>query len=322
MATTAPNAAISADHNNSKYNQFQWSTYPIPSHNGDATNEYFTIRHLKQGRTGARKTWPAAEMLLEYLVRHGGLQQQHFSNHEDEVDNDVLNLTEAPSSSTMPRQTDNMADQTYNIVEIGGGTGFLSVGLALALNQPQSPNVRLLCTDHDAPTLKNMRFNVAEQPRNRQIPKSVRVQSLDWGDSVGGDKFSRAVRNQFVSKGKQHDTNNDDPICRLTHLIGSDVHWGEATLEPLSSVISGFKLRNPRIIVILLLQERTPNAVASLQASIEDKVHRGSCSQALLDGFSVRVREIVHSRHGDPLQDGTADAATSTHTQPMKLVEC
>ena len=62
-------------------NKFKWQTYDVPQRwiegedePPDASDASITIRHLKQGATGAVKTWPAASVLLEYLVQRGGLR--------------------------------------------------------------------------------------------------------------------------------------------------------------------------------------------------------------------------------------------------------
>ena len=302
-------------------NKYQWNSYEIPPwpFDGEATlgDSNLVIRHLKQGRTGAVKTWPAAELLLDYLVRRGGLSAGTTNIDDDTLDL-TLPLTEANQATCSQKQR-------YNIVELGGGSGYLSIALALSLNRQASlqkcgrfqPRVRIICTDHDGPTIKNMRHNVARQPRESNVPKAMCVETMGWDDDVGGDKFSKAVGRQFSNLTAQPTQNTKekdekDPIGLLTHLIGSDVHWGEATLDPLSSVISGFKLRNPDLRVILLLQERTPGAVAVLRGEIERKVKcglqaLGTSHQGSLTDFAINMRNVVHD---------------SANLAPMKMVEC
>jgi hypothetical protein len=283
---------------------------------------------LKQGRTGARKTWPAAELLLDYLVLKGGL----LSGNSQSASEDVLDLTGLhPQYQSLQEDLSAYENtESFNIVELGAGTGYLGVGLAMALNKDNfRPKVRLLCTDHDTPTIKNMRYNISDQPRDRKLQKAVRAEILDWGEDVGGSRFSDAVERQFrqptittitttSSNNKELVESNDykveDPIRLLTHLIAADVHWGGATLDPLSSVISGIKLRNPNIAVIILLQERNPNAVAQLKSEIARKVQVGReamvHTSALLDDFSVRVRDVMHDHVG------------LSPTDMMKVIEC
>jgi hypothetical protein len=420
----------------------------------------FALRHLKQGATGAVQTWSTAGVLLEYLVRHGGLQQQqqqqepapapqHVVFHNSRSSDSVLDLTTQTCINHAPSALP-PTQKCYNIVELGAGSGYLGVGLALALNreacrrynhnhnshnhnhhdnhhhdygddgkhnpnnvqqsdettststsiippantstsererprprhrqrQPFQPQVLVLCTDNDKATIKNMRHNIVHQPRDKNVGKAVRVEPLDWqclGDSYNNNsrnnnntpleddndndydfvepkhkhnshsrihnnnqradhKFSKAVGSMFVgasaSAGADNDHNdnnndhNDDPIRRLTHVLGSDVHFGETTLEPLSSVIAAIKLRAPHVHVIVLLKERAANqqSVVELQHNIETKVtqglerltaaehtklhstttsmhqhphqhqHREQLLRLLQHGFSVRVRDVV-----------------------------
>eukprot|EP00979_Chaetoceros_neogracilis_P007060 scaffold1472_cov245-Chaetoceros_neogracile.AAC.3 len=309
--------------------KFQWSTFEVPRlplEEEDFANEEkeepsppetFTIRHMKQGATGAVKTWPAAEVLLDYLVRRGGLRNVCDKLSADDDSGNVegiLDLTCPPSekfeaSNCSISQQSLPSSKPYNIVELGGGTGYLSVGLSLALNtnDGRAPNVRIMCTDNDRTTIKNMRHNIARQPKDRNLNKTVRIESLGWGTDVGGDKFAKLVELQFGKKMKNAQlptsTNNneeepkeEDPIRLLSHIVASDVHYGATTLRPLSSIISAFKLRNPDIAVILLLKERSPNAVAQLKHEIEAKVRCGlefEQQYELLE-FSVSVRDICH----------------------------
>ena len=129
----------------------------------------FTIRHLKQGATGAVRTWPAAEVLLDYLVRRGGLLGSVFAARRD--DNTVLDLSGAPNAMQQASDAKQIAERTasdcYNVMELGAGSGYLGVGLSSAMNheacrrfnrnssrdkhlrQPFQPQVRVMCTDND-----------------------------------------------------------------------------------------------------------------------------------------------------------------------------
>ena len=83
--------------------------------------QLFTVRHLKQGATGAVKTWPVAEVLLHYLVRRDGFRdvsQKILGNQT--LNARTLDLTtvsttksEAPSMRDIPP----IGDKCYNIVE-------------------------------------------------------------------------------------------------------------------------------------------------------------------------------------------------------------
>ena len=298
-------------------NKFFWHQHETI---GQHPKEKFTIRSLKQGSTGAVKTWPCAPILLEYLVLRNGLCQDTTSVPLDAP----LDMTESPKQMKA-----SSSDDHYNIVELGAGTGYLGIGLALSINHDNrvrndliqhndnsmgsscSPKLRIMCTDSDKQTMKNMRYNVHEQSREKNLTKAVRVQSLSWGADIGGIEFSNAVKSHFGSK----DNVEEDPLRLITHLIASDVHFGTHTLEPLSSVIAAFKLRVPDGIVIALLRDRSAEScvdVSQLKATIEAKVERGrrqvpnddACGTKLND-FSVHVREV---RHGE--------------VEHMKLVEC
>ena len=108
----------------------------------------------------------------------------------------------------------------YNIMELGGGTGYMSVALALALNhiestssdisqsQSQCPaRVRVMCTDNDRATIKNMRHNISRQPHSMNMNKTVRIESLDWGSELhmeqADGKFMNAVRSHFQQPKKK-----------------------------------------------------------------------------------------------------------------------
>ena len=310
----------------------------------------FLIRSLKQGSTGAVKTWPACEVLLEYLVRRGGLRDTEekldvstaATSAESQNDASVLDMTSnppSPSSSIEFIDPPTMADDpTLNIVELGGGNGTLGVGLAMALSGVDDknstvtkkkksgfqPNAKIMCTDNDHRTVKNMRFNVTQQPKECKIGKAVRAESLDWSEEIGGEDFASRVEDQFgggSSKNDQEmeegdaDNSADDPMQLVTHVVGSDIHFGHTTLDPLSSVIAAFKLRNPQINVTLLMKERNPENyadVADLATEIEAKVSKGleeeddnSTIGDELQDFSVSVRDVLH----DEIEN-------------MKLLEC
>ena len=316
----------------------------------------FLIRSLKQGSTGAVKTWPACEVLLEYLVRWGGLRDTEekldataSTTSAEQNASTVLDMTSSgngsgngmsppsPSSTIEFIDPPTMADDpTLNIVELGGGNGTLGVGLAMALNGTDEantstsktsksgfrPNARIMCTDKDHRTVKNMRFNVTQQPKECKIGKAVRAESLDWGHEIGGEDFASRVEDQFGGSLKNDQENVDgadnspeDPMQLVTHVIGSDIHFGHTTLDPLSSVIAAFKLRNPQINVTLLMKERNPENyadVADLATEIEAKVSKGleeeddnSTIGDELQDFSVSVRDVLH----DEIEN-------------MKLLEC
>ena len=160
-----------------------------------------------------------------------------------------------------------------------------------------------------------MRYNVAQQSRG--VRQAVRVSRLAWSTAIGGEDLALAVQQHFAARSHanqdQDKVEDNDPLQRITHVIASDVHWGTATLEPLSDVIAALKCRNPHLAVTLLLQERQPHAVQALQAKIQDKVAAGLTKEssprhgAALDDFSVQVRTVVHDM---------GDSVT------IKLVEC
>lgn len=323
-------------------------------HRNQQPPKRFLIRSLKQGSTGAVKTWPACEVLLDYLVRRGGLRDTEekldsstcaSSSAEKSDAPAVLDMTSpsSPSSSIEFIDPPTMADDpTLNIVELGGGNGTLGVGLAMALNSIDDannsstaiasknkksgfqPNVKIMCTDNDHRTVKNMRFNVMQQPKECKVGKAVRAESLDWGVDIGGEDFASRIEDQFgdgSSKNDQEmdegdaDNSSDDPMQLVTHVVGSDIHFGHTTLDPLSSVIAAFKLRNPQINVTLLMKERNPENyadVADLATEIEVKVSKGleeeddnSTIGDELQDFSVSVRDVLH----DEIEN-------------MKLLEC
>ena len=327
-----------------------------PNQNQQQPPKSFLIRSLKQGSTGAVKTWPACEVLLEYLVRWGGLRDTEekldastctcasSSAKKSDASVAVLDMTfpTSPSSTIEFIDPPTMADDpTLNIVELGGGNGTLGVGLAMALNGIDDtnntaiaskankksgfqPNVKIMCTDNDHRTVKNMRFNVSQQPKECKIGKAVRAESLDWSEEIGGEDFASRIEDQFgggPSKNDQErqegdaDNSSYDPMQLVTHVVGSDIHFGHTTLDPLSSVIAAFKLRNPQINVTLLMKERNPENyadVADLATEIEVKVSKrlededdNSTIGDELQDFSVSVRDVLH----DEIEN-------------MKLLEC
>jgi len=96
----------------------------------------------------------------------------------------------------------------------------------------------------------------------------------------------------------------------ITHVIGSDVHFGHQTLQPLSSVIAAIKHRNPLVQVIIMLKERSENGVADLVAEIEKKLQGqegNHNADSQYNKFPVHVRDVIES--GVP-------------ELKMKLVEC
>lgn len=295
----------------SQSNQYIWNEYEAPrwplgdatsdeeeeeegTSNGDNKESHsFTLRHLKQGATGAVRTWPVAEVMLDYLVRYGGLSLPVNNS----INAPALDLTlPSPSRKQLLESMQEQQDtpSCYNILELGAGSGYLGIGLALSLNaNALACRARILCTDMDKNTIKNMRYNLT----SRKLNKTVRVQSLAWGEeSLDQPKFLQALRTLFQTKS---DADDVDPISLLTHVIGSDVHYGETTLEPLSSVIAAIKLRNPQVNVSLMMKERTPDTMVQLQSRIEDK------TTTKLPGFTVSLRDVLHE-----------------HLTTVKLLEC
>ena len=294
----------------------------------------FLIRSLKQGSTGAVKTWPACEVLLEYLVRRGGLRdtEEKLDAISEGSNASVLPVDMTTSAGTSPPSPSSSVefidpptmddDATLNIVELGGGNGTLGVGLAMALNGSHTeakksfqPNAKIMCTDHDHRSVKNMRFNVMQQPKECKVGRAVRAESLDWGNEIGGDDFTSRVEDQFGASRATTDNNKADPMQLVTHVVGSDIHFGHTTLDPLSSVVAAFKLRNPQINVTLLMKERNPENnpdVADLATEIEAKVSKGlededddSIIGEEMKDFSVSVRDVLHDEF-----------------ENMKLLEC
>ena len=292
---------------------------------GDGCVETFSIRHMKAGRTGARKTWSAAPILLDYLTLQNGLQSLEDKNVEEagSVLNMALNTTTKSCdisgiSQSISQSSD---DKQYNILELGGGSGYVSVGLAKSVSsspkKSHSSNMKIMCTDMDRETIKNMRHNICA---NKET-KIIAIEKLDWGSDIGGIKFAKALERKFnavKSKSKSEEKGDDDcycpdPIKLLTHVIGSDVHFGVATLDPLSSIISSIKVRNPNVQVIIMNRERSSNSVAELVEQIELKVNQKMNGNELIHhggdggGFTVHVRDVIQA--GDPGLN-------------MKLVEC
>lgn len=356
---SSPGSNSTASSISTQSNKFRWSTHAVPRASWatdededradpqSTPSESFVIRSLKQGTTGAVKTWPVCDVLLDYLVRYGGLRDVNDKiTSADEATTcssdstiggpDVLDLTLPPSPSLQNlKPTDG---STFNIVELGAGTGCLGVGLAMSLNRedddidantcdrkcleysvpthsksnehrrnvPFRPTANVMCTDNDRATMKNMKYNISEQPRENNINRAVRIETLGWGDDIGGEKFSKAVGLQFRRKSCTEMHPDADPIRLATHLVASDVHYGMTTLDPLSSVISAFKLRNPDVIVVVLIKERNAKAfkgAAEIKSEIEAKVRCGmemdhhdysTRESELLQDFSVSVRDVRH----------------------------
>ena len=290
---------------------FTWETYTVPraSSSDDDGAETFEIRTMKSGRTGARKTWAAAPVLLDYLTLKDGLKDIHLKNFDD-----VDSVLDMALESNSP---DRLRTNSYcNILELGGGSGFVSVGLAKALRSSSDPatcKTKIMCTDSDKNTIKNMRYNVIENNES----KTIAVQKLDWSDDdIGGDKFASALERTFKTNKNisAHDDVVEEPQSNdvfdlLTHVIGSDVHFGHQTLQPLSSVIAAIKHRNPMVQVIIMLKERSEDGVADLVKELEQKLQEGHDDEESRqsDTFTVHARDVIES--GEPeLQ--------------MKLVEC
>lgn len=291
-------------------NAFMWETYAVPDPDAASSDgtETFEIRTMKAGCTGARKTWSAAPVLLDYLSLKDGLRDISLKNFDD------------GSSLDMALEADSDGLRTHsccNILELGGGSGFLSVGLAKSLRSSSDPatcTTKIMCTDSDKNTIKNMRYNVVENNES----KTIAVQKLDWSDDdIGGDKFASALERMFRAKNTAYDNIEEqnssfdpDPMSLITHVIGSDIHFGHQTLQPLSSIIAAIKHRNPSVQVIIMLKERSENGVAGLVAEIEKKLqgHEGNNDQdSRCNNFPVHVRDVIES--GVP-------------ELKMKLVEC
>lgn len=281
-------------------NAFTWETYAVPKIAADGC-ETFEIRTLKAGRTGARKTWSAAPVLLDYLSLKDGLKDIKEKNFGD---GSLLDMALESKGNCSQH------NHSYNILELGGGSGFLSVGLAKSLRSSSDPftcNAKIMCTDNDKNTMKNMRWNVCENNES----KTIATQKLDWSDSIGGDKFASALERKFKAKNTsrfvEEQNNSVDPITLLTHVIGSDIHFGHQTLQPLSSIIAAIKHRNPIAQVIIMLKERSENGVSDLVAEIEKKLQEGNNGHDNQCNFTVHVRDVVE---------------TGVPELNMKLVEC
>ena len=135
---------------------------------------------------------------------------------------------------------------------------------------------------------------------------------LEWSNEVGGDKFDKALERNFrVTTDDSISKYNSDPVTLLTHVIASDVHYGETTLHPLSSIIASIKYRNPHVQVIMMLNERSAlkDSIAELVEQIELKV-----LQKHEDGyvFNIHVRDVIQS---SPTIGGESKLQ-------MKLIEC
>ena len=294
-------------------NAFTWETYAVPAAASASSassdgQEMFEIRTMKAGRTGARMTWSAAPVLLDYLSLKDGLKDINLKN----FDGSLLDMTLETDSDGLRTHS----FYNYNILELGGGSGFLSVGLAKALRSSSDPatyRTKVMCTDSDTNTIKNMRYNVTENNES----KTIAVQKLDWSDDdIGGDKFASALERTFKAKNTTQDVVEDqnssfDPISLLTHVIGSDVHFGHQTLQPLSSIIAAIKYRNPTVQVIIMLKERSENGVADLVSEIEKKLkERDNDEDGVCNNYTVHVRDVKESKVPEESE------------LKMKLVEC
>ena len=290
--------------------------------------ETFRIRHLKAGCTGARKTWSAAPVLLDYLVLRGGLRLLKAKRIGE--GNPLFDMApnDRATAMTLSRNNERCC---CNVLELGSGSGFLSVGLVKAfrrssmssssLSSPTTTtchrdDVKIMCTDMDRNTIKNMRHNVCENGET----KVVAIKKLKWGNDVGGDIFSMALARKFEKRKEKvggradstdssllppilpRDSDLDDPVGLLTHVNASDVHYKETTLDPLLSIVASMKLRNPNIQVSIMMKERSLNAAAEVAEGIRRKVNENG------QGFI-----IVHVR--DVIQTGVPNLK-------MKLVEC
>lgn len=358
-------------------NKFAWRTFEVPhwskTQDGDKSGEFLsqqmTIRHLWQGGTGAIKTWPAAEIMLDYLVRRKGLRSTSDklvdasdgnaavsgTQNSDYVAATTLDLTcKVPDSSD--NDDSDIEPPCYNILELGAGAGCLGVGLTTALNReasrnrPFQPKVKIMCTDNDKATIKNLRHNVARQPNERNIGKAMRVETLAWGEEAGGDALSNAVRSQFSRRGeakrlkldhehtvgvstssddsvareqtKSRDEEDEDPLRLLTHLIASDVLYGVGALAPLSSIVASIKLRNPHIAVIILTRERSLNAVADLKSCIEDKVRLGLETKQKDEGRKQTVATKEEEALLGEFSVLVRDVINVHEVENLKMVEC
>ncbi len=294
-------------------NEFSWETYAVPAAASSTLSdgpEMFEIRTMKAGRTGARKVWSAAPVLLDYLSLKDGLKDINLKNFDD---GSLLDMTLDANSDGLRSLS------CCNILELGGGSGFLSIGLAKSLRSSSDSSTccktKIMCTDSDKNTIKNMRYNVTENNES----KTIAVQKLDWSDdSIKGSKFAGALERTFQAQAKSttHDVAEEqkssfDPISLLTHVIGSDVHFGHQTLEPLSSIIAAIKHRNPTVQVILMLRERSENGVADLVSEIEKKLQEGhNYEGGRYNNHIVHVRDVKESNVPEESE------------LKMKLVEC
>ena len=277
-------------------NEFIWDTHST------CCGGTFKIRHMKSGRTGARKTWSAAPELLRYLTLNDGLENLAKKRL---VPGSILDMValEPETELTLP-------SKKCNILELGGGAGYVSVGLAKAFHSSNlsNNNTKIMCSDMDRNTIKNLRHNICE---NKET-KTVAVEKLEWSNEVGGDKFDKALERNFrVTTDDSISKYNSDPVTLLTHVIASDVHYGETTLHPLSSIIASIKYRNPHVQVIMMLNERSAlkDSIAELVEQIELKV-----LQKHEDGyvFNIHVRDVIQS---SPTIGGESKLQ-------MKLIEC
>lgn len=276
-----------------KSNKFTWDTH-------QSRCCTFNIRHTKAGRTGARKTWSAAPELLRYLTLNNGLQNLDKKRIVHGSMLDMIAL-EPETELTLP-------NEKFNILELGGGSGFVSVGLAKAFHSStlSNHNAKIMCSDMDKNTIKNMRHNICE---NKET-KTVAVEKLEWSNEVGGDKFDKALERKFRVTTDDSLEYNSDPVTLLTHVIASDVHYGETTLHPLSSIIASIKYRNPHVQVIIMLNERSESrsSIAELVEQIELKVLEKNEEYI----FTIHVRDVIQS----------VSTIGGESKLQMKLIEC
>uniref|UniRef100_A0A7S1BK97 Uncharacterized protein n=1 Tax=Corethron hystrix TaxID=216773 RepID=A0A7S1BK97_9STRA len=132
----------------------------------------FTLHCLKQGTTGVVKTWSLAPILLDYLFLRGGLCRTGEKVFPST--NSVLNLLDL----TLLYCTFSASSLSYCILEVRGGTGFLSLGLAMSLNT-KLRGVQLVCTNGDKSTLKNLQHNIKQQAVETHVTKTMQVSLLE-----------------------------------------------------------------------------------------------------------------------------------------------
>eukprot|EP00929_Paragymnodinium_shiwhaense_P118779 TRINITY_DN90699_c0_g1_i1.p1 TRINITY_DN90699_c0_g1~~TRINITY_DN90699_c0_g1_i1.p1 ORF type:complete len:238 (-),score=28.20 TRINITY_DN90699_c0_g1_i1:212-859(-) len=127
--------------------------------------------------------------------------------------------------------------QDVCVLELGAGTGALSIGLAKL-------GARVFATDCDKATLKNMRYNV------HQTGVSGRVQCLMWD-------WSESPPDAL-------------PFDRIQYCIGSDLAYGTSATAALSQAVLAVKERAPDAICLFSLEERQAGAVGSFYSSLQE----------------------------------------------------